>query len=181
MTTEISIYEKQAKDFLNKLKIEFKAEFIKHGKHFNDDKESRDIYKLSLKRGNRVVSFDFGQSLNNSGFYYTKGVQKIDLDRKYLNNYGKGLGVFIKTKLDWGYLDNNKSDKIHYPIAPNEYDLLAGLTKNDVGTLEDFCSEFGYDEDSKKAEKTYNAVKEEYNKVCTIFNDEELTELQEIN
>ena len=64
--------------------------------------------------------------------------------------------------------------------APTAYDVLACLTKYDPGTLEDFCDEFGYDLDSKKAERVYNAVKDEYNNLCMLFSDEELAELTEI-
>jgi hypothetical protein len=63
---------------------------------------------------------------------------------------------------------------------PNEYDVLACLTKHDPGTFEDFCFDFGYDTDSKKAEKTYNAVKDEYSSVCYLFSTDEIEEMQEI-
>lgn len=62
---------------------------------------------------------------------------------------------------------------------PTEYDILACLQKYDVGTFEDFCAEFGYDEDSRRAEKTYKAVVKEYNNVIRLF-DDVLEELQEI-
>lgn len=179
MKTTLTEYDKQAKDFLAKLGIEFKCEFLRHAKHFADDKEPRDIYKLALIRGNRSRSFEFGQSTAKSGFYYTIGRQINALPRELMGK--KGLNAYIKTKLNWGFMDNKKSDVIHYPEAPTEYDLLACLTKYDVGTFEDFCGEFGYDTDSRKAEDTYKAVKEEYEKVCALFTDEELTELQEIN
>jgi len=65
-------------------------------------------------------------------------------------------------------------------IEPTNYDILTCLTKYDPDTFEDFCSEFGYDEDSRKALKVYEAVKKEFTDLCTLFNDEELTELAEI-
>jgi hypothetical protein len=63
---------------------------------------------------------------------------------------------------------------------PSAYDVLSCLTKSDVGTFEDFCSEFGYDTDSRKAEKTYKAVVDEYNNLKRLYSDEQLSELQEI-
>lgn len=62
---------------------------------------------------------------------------------------------------------------------PTEYDILACLQKYDVGSFEDFCYEFGYDIDSRKAEKTYKAVVKEYNNVERVFGDI-IEELQEI-
>lgn len=65
---------------------------------------------------------------------------------------------------------------------PTMYDILVCLTKSDVGDFEDFCSEFGYDNDSRNAEKTYKAVVKEFKNVDNLFGDilEELQEIQQI-
>ena len=65
--------------------------------------------------------------------------------------------------------------------CPTNYDILSCLQKYDVGSFDDFCCEFGYDEDSRKAEKIYNAVSKEYDNVCKIWTSEEIELLQEIN
>jgi hypothetical protein len=46
---------------------------------------------------------------------------------------------------------------------PTAYDILTCLqldvwSVTNNGSFEDFCSEFGYDTDSRKAEKTYNII-----------------------
>jgi hypothetical protein len=171
-------YLKQAIDFLQKTDTSFKCDFLKNDFHFSGDKEKRDIYRITLKRGSRKFSFNFGQSLNDSGFYYTKGRQIIEIDRKQIEN--KHLAATIKAK-DYDFMHNGKSDKIHYPVVPNEYDVLACLTKYDPGDFEDFCNEFGYDTGSRSAKKTYKAVVKEWMKVCSIWNDEEIEKLAEIN
>lgn len=66
-------------------------------------------------------------------------------------------------------------------IKPNAYDILSCLQKYDPGLFEDFCSDFGYDEDSRKAEKIYNAVRNEYLNLAKMFNDDELAEMAKIN
>ena len=132
---ETKEYNKQAEDFLKETNTEFKAEFLKNGKHFETDTETRDIYLITLKRGERIYKFNFGQSLNYS-------------DRK---------------------------------IKPSAYDVLACLTSLEVGEFKDFCDNFGYDTDSRKAEKTYKAVLEEWNNIKILFSDEEILKLQEIN
>lgn len=63
---------------------------------------------------------------------------------------------------------------------PTMYDVLACLTKSDPGTFEDFCDEFGYDTDSRRAERTYKAVCKEYAAVERLFGDV-MDELYEIN
>ena len=41
---------------------------MKFGKHFLDDKDERDIYRITLKRGKIKYSFNFGQSINSSRY-----------------------------------------------------------------------------------------------------------------
>ena len=72
---------------------------------------------------------------------------------------GEYSGVF------WDSIANSENG---YP-QPSSYDLLACLIKYDPGTFEEFCNEFGYDTDSKKAEKTYKAVVNEYAELCRVF------------
>jgi hypothetical protein len=61
---------------------------------------------------------------------------------------------------------------------PTLYDVLTCLQKYEVGTFEDFCGEFGYDNDSRTAEKTYKAVVKEFKAMERLFNSEELEVLQ---
>ena len=131
---ETTDYNKQANDFLSKTGATMKINFSHNGKHFADDKQNRDIYKITISKGKRHYTFDFGQSIAKTG---TKE-------------------------------------------APTPYDVLACLQKYDVGSFEDFCWEFGYNVDSSQAEKTYKAVCKEYEKLCTIFSDDEMELMQEI-
>lgn len=64
---------------------------------------------------------------------------------------------------------------------PTLYDVLACLQKYEVGTFEDFCGQFGYDEDSRSAEKIYKGVVKEFENMERLFNVEELELLQEIS
>lgn len=61
------------------------------------------------------------------------------------------------------------------------YDVLTSIQKSDVGTFEDFCSDFGYDSDSRQAEKTCHAVAAEWKRVKAFFTDAEIEAMQEIN
>lgn len=174
------IEAKKAKDregmamaFLNGTKTEFTAEFVKTDKYFPEDKCQRDIYKITLKRGKREFSFLFGQSLADSSYYKDK-----DTKGEYLLD-GSERNCFSSRKYAQKFLDefcfkmNGKK--------PSEYDVLAGLTNFDVGSFENFCLEFGYDTDSKKAEKTYQAVLKEFEMVRQLWSDKEIEILQEIN
>lgn len=133
--TQTTDYQKQATDFLSKIGVKMTAKFIKHGKHFEDDQATRDIYRFTLSRDQERFSVRFGQSINES-----------------------------------------EAKEI-----PTAYDLLTCLTKSDPGTFEDFYGDFGYDNDSRKAEKIYQAVVQEWQKVTEFFTSEEIEELQDIN
>jgi hypothetical protein len=65
-------------------------------------------------------------------------------------------------------------------IVPNEYDVLACLQKYEVGNFENFCSEFGYSDDSISALKTYKACKKEYENLLRLYNENELEKAREI-
>ena len=154
-------YEKQVKDFLEQTKTEFTVKFVKYDKYFPDDEQSRDIYEITLKKDGREYTFTFGQSLNSSGQYWLYG------------DYRRGVSE--KPKFPRGEWTKNKNYRI-----PSAYDVLACIEKYDPGTFEDFCSEFGYGTDSRKAEKTYEAVKEQYLNICRLYSELEMQLLQEI-
>jgi hypothetical protein len=153
-------YHKQATDFLEKTNTTFEAKWIELSKHFDGDETERDIYWITLTRGSRSYSFRFGQSIKKS-----LTVDKIPWEQRQ--------NVHMVKR----WMDANASKR----IAPTAYDVLACLTKYDPGTLENFCLDWGYDIDSKKAEKTYLAVKDEFLQLSRLFSDDELTELSEIN
>lgn len=173
-------YQKQALDFLESTKSTISIEFLKHDFHFHTDKEKRDIYHITINKGSRSYGFEFGQSLNDSGFYFTIGRRRVELDRKFLEVSKSQLTHHIKRNISSDYLDNGNSDKIHYPQAPSEYSILAAITKYDPRTFEEFCSEYGYDTDSMSANKVYLAVKNEWNNIQALYTDEELELLREI-
>ena len=67
---------------------------------------------------------------------------------------------------------------------PNEYDILACLEKCDVGDIEDFIFDFGYEikkrGDLKRIQNIYNAVKRQYKSLCRCFTPEQIEAMQEI-
>lgn len=134
MTTATTDYQKQAQDFLDKTGAKLSISYLRHGKYFDDDKDSRDIYSCTLKRGKKSYKFNFGQSIAAS----ERGEE------------------------------------------PTAYDILTCLQKYDVGSFENFCGDFGYDADSRKAEKTYKAVDKEYKSLAKLFSENELSLMAEI-
>lgn len=176
-------YDKQAKNFLAKTKTTFKVEFLKYDKYFESDKEKRDIYKITLKRGNREFSFDFGQSINCSMQWIANTIYAKNACHKLGNPrlFGKNKNeMFKNAKLSlFGGIYNDFVLNKNFE-EPTPYSVLACLTKYDPESFEDFCSNFGYDTDSIKATKVYKAVVDEWKNVAMLWNDSEIEELQEI-
>jgi hypothetical protein len=61
----INEFEQQCIDFLTKTNTTMTVKYNRTGKYFDSDKEQRDIYDITLTRGNRSYTFTFGQSINN--------------------------------------------------------------------------------------------------------------------
>lgn len=196
-TEQKSEYDLQAEAFLKATGTEFKAVFIKNDKHFVDDKETRDIYEITLKRGDREFKFNFGQSINDSGLlliqksgerthhkgFIVTAEQRTAIETRTITKDGK---IYANPKRNKFLFDFQQE---HFSLSgltlkfksPSAYDVLAGLTKSDPNTFKDFCSEYGYDDDSRKAEKIYYAVVNEWNNLKMLYSDEELQQLSEIS
>ncbi len=172
-TTISTNYEQQAQDFLTSTGASIEITYLKNDFHFVGDKDKRDIYTVTIKRGNRKFTFNFGQSIDKSQYY-----QDSIKGRTYTLNGGSRTGGYKINDIE--KYKSAQTMKLIKGQAPTSYDVLACLQKYDVGTFEDFCGEFGYDTDSKTAEKTYKAVVNEYTNVCKLFTDAEIEQLQEI-
>lgn len=178
-------YLKQAEEFLKKTNTELKITFLKYDKHFLDDKDKRDIYECTLKRGTRTYTFNFGQSINASGHgtFWGKntgkgeymGRQKIRVKTLSKDGKYKITPYFEGEVLNHGNYEKNKDF-----AEPNAYDILCCLTKSDPEDFKNFCANYGYEEDSIKALKVYEAVVKEYENLKMLFSDEELREMDEI-
>ncbi len=175
-------YEEQAEKFLKDTQTVLKVEFLKHDFHFKDDEDKRDIYEVSLNRNGREFKFNFGQSIAESSFklinentnkevkyyWFDKLTYNKDRDKKKLEkDIVSKIGSLGCLKLVFGE-------------EPTSYDILACLTTSEVGTFKDFCDDFGYDDDSIKAEGIYKAVLNEYNNLKILYSEEELNKLGEI-
>lgn len=172
-------YEKQATDFLEKTGCKMEITFKENRKYFPEDKEPRDVYEIKITRGIRVWVFEFGNSIADSEFMAVYGRSRYKIPSEMRTKTLAEIKRYVRMNLqsDFGSV---AADKIIMPKPPTPYDVLACLTKYDVGTFDDFCNEFGYDPDSKSADRVYAGVKEEYLNVCRIWNDSEIEELAEI-
>ncbi len=182
-------YYKQAEDFLKATKTTINIKFDSYRKYFPQDKEKRDVYNVTLKRGNREYTFTFGNSLINSGCQII-GFKDRTVKTIITEDYFKYLEKAKKYKKSLRQIFNlhnlnsysiSSSREIKPPKEPRPYDVLACLDVLYDDSFEDFCSNFGYDTDSITGEKIYNACLEQSNQLKILFNDKELEKLAEIN
>lgn len=150
-------YIKQATEFLQKTHAKMKIEYV--GLAVNKEwkeKEKRCLYEITLTSPRGSMTFDFWDSIRNTE------IRTMAFDA-YNVQANKELAAKKKA------------------AVPSAYDVLACLQKYDPGTFEDFCSDCGYDEDSRAAERIYFAVQKEYTQLARLFTPEQMEELAEID
>lgn len=167
----MSEYEQQAQQFLTDTGTLLEIVYMYTGPYFDGDKESRDVYTFTLKNAKGQYSGKFGDSVRDTA------INAICKSRgSFTREQAKMAGIARKTDHE-----TNLAARKLKPVKPTAYSILACLTKYDPGSFADFCADYGYDTDSRKAEKTYFAVQEEYNGLRRMFTSEQLEAMQEIN
>lgn len=97
----------------------------------------------------------------------------------FWNSYSDGFALWAKHNY-YRPIGRGPIPAKSFSVKPSAYDVLACIQKSDVGTFKDFCSDFGYSDDSISALDTYLATQEEFEKVRRFFTSEELKQLQEV-
>lgn len=171
---EKSEYEIQADSWLLKHKVNLTIEFLRNGKYFEGDKDSRDIYTFTLERNGSKYSGTYGNSIVNSGMYY--------LPRRL--NGGSEFPLKTQEERPEGFstrVNTTPWEKRKERLVPTAYDVLAALTKDNPGSFEEFCADFGYSADSKSAYRTYKMVVREWLGLSRVLNEAAIQDLTEIN
>ena len=166
-------YTKQASDFLKKANATIKIDFV--GLAVNKDwkeREKRNLYEVTLTSPRGSMVFDFWDSIHNTEIKETTLAKYAEKKYKTQFNF-LTYNEKITAKKE---LEAKKAE-----ATPSAYDVLACMTKYDPGTFGDFCCEYGYNEDSRTAERIYFATQKEYTQLARLFTAEQMEELQEIN
>lgn len=167
----MSEYTKQAETFAVKYNVTMTPIYKGHYARFFDHVTA--VYSVTLERpGKKPYMFDFSTSINDSWEYR-------DINGRHEWKYTKGLPPKMDYKKFFANNCQTKQDVRQRKTPPTLYDVLACLTKYDPETFEIFCSDYGYDEDSRKALETFNLIDKEWHEVKRMFSDC-LDELQEI-
>ncbi len=125
-------------------------------------------YEKKAKFFINFTNTEFTTEFKERGFYFSDDKQARDIYICVLKNANN---IY---RFTFGQSIANKGNK------PTAYDVLACLTKYDIGSYDDFCSDFGYSTDSRKARKIYRDVLKEWKNVEKMFSPEQLELLREI-
>lgn len=145
----MSNYEKIAQKFLEDCNAKMTVEFLRNAPYFNDDKESRDIYEITLERDGKSYKFTFGQSLADSG---------------------------LKPKKGSSYLKERKKPTAYSVLAClTKYEPESDVWE----FAREFGYEINSRKDFNRIDKICMSVMDEYRNVCKLFGDrlEQLAEI----
>lgn len=102
--------------------------------------------------------------------------------KKGANKWQVKLVYFNKVYITYFYMGSGLVDEIGKPKEPTKEDILFAMIIDDVSDMNfnDFCDEFGYNNDSIKALKIYKACLKETKAYYNMFDSEEREVLKEL-
>jgi hypothetical protein len=130
-------------DFIKEHRISMTAERTDTNPNMDDGGRDMDHWKVVLKRR------DYAGKRYNA------------------RKDGTSVVATMTTYFSMGYGHHGKA-----PKAAEVLDCIASDASGADGSFEDFCSNFGYDEDSRKAEKTYKACKHQGERLRKFLGDD---------
>lgn len=172
----MSEYTQKALEFLNSCPAEMQILYAgKATNHLWDEKEPRDMFSFVIKTQRGTMNGIFWDSLRNTRL-------RNMTFKEYYEKCTKRSYDFASAQEKLRYQKELK--EVKELIKPTPYSILACLEKYDVGSMDDFMYELGYEikcvKDMTNFINIYNAVVKEYNDLCRIFTPEQMKMLREI-
>ena len=180
---EISKYDLLANEFCEKHNITIDCTYSKTRKYFTDDVEVRDVYTISISKNENdrvrtMKSFEFGNSINNSAI--PSNLAKIEQNIKSVRPFNLCGFDFKPTNYAYTYASTESLITfIRKHGKPSNYSILCALPKYEIGSLSDFCDNYGYTTDSIKANKIYTDMQELYYGFKNLIGTEAFNEFSE--
>lgn len=164
-------YDEQAAKFVEQTGLEINKVYKGHYARLGDEVVAQ--FSITFTRGSRSFTFDFSNSQHES-YFATMGGKRCKNPYKY-----KFFSEYMKNPVNDSAPDGSlRISKVKTP--PDNYSILASLTKYDTGTFENFCGDCCFSTDSISAMDMYLAVQKEYSSLTSLFNDGEMELLAEI-
>ena len=166
-------YQKQALDFLKACNATMDIEFIGVDINQNwNDNSKRNKYRFTITTPRGKMIGDFWDSIHNT-----------EITLMTVQEFWEKFGWNFPSHYSYSS-KQNRLKELKATAVPTPYDILACLEKYEVGTMNDFFDDFGYEvhsaDDMFRFMNTYNAVVKEYRDLCRIFTAEQMEMLREI-
>lgn len=134
-----------------------------------DDKKPIEQFKVSVYNGNKKISYNFYNS------QMEKEISDYLNNLRYLSYSNKEFKEWFK-RFSWGGYDDvkNKRDLTNKRIYHLFYSIIntfAGNENDDYSSFNFFCDNFGYEKDSRRAEKIFNECVELQEKIYSLCID----------
>lgn len=192
--TKKTEYDIQAEKFMAETDTAMDKEYLAHYCRFEEDGIPTAVYMITLRRGSKKpYVFKFSTSINDS-YKFVTGTARLPISESKQQSTSMSLsekrsGILYREAASAGLSREFYAPKINQQIrvkkilnnTPSDYDILACMSGYSPGTHEDFCGNFGYDEDSIKGLNIYQKVLKEYSGLSKLYNSEELDKLSEIS
>jgi len=188
MKTSITIYEQDIAiaNFLKDNDITFKSIYLLNNS--NDEEWQHDLFNVTFTKGNKLINTEFKTGLGHRVLKAKKGTY-TSLATKYNKellkaNIEKGL-----TLIESDFILNDGWSKSKYmggscfAVSPTAASVLYSLISDHdcaYELFEDFCDNFGYDQDSIKALEIYKACQKNAKQLNKVFSNEKLNTIREL-
>lgn len=129
----VSEYDKKVDTFLKQEKVRVKIDKVGNKPYFAGEKESRDVYKVTLNKDGKKVSYNYGQSIYAS----EKGEKPTNAEVLYAFKQDKSSMSNTSSYQDflseYGYEDNKESKKIYSQLGKNseKYDKVFNKSEDE--------------------------------------------------
>lgn len=188
MKTSISITEQDISvaKFLEDNNITFKSVYLLDNS--NNDEWQHDLFNVSIIKGNKLINTEFKTGLGHRVLKAKQGTY-TSLSTKYNKelkkaNIEKGLHLITADHYSsTGYKKSFYASGSCFAVSPTAASVLYSLLlDSDCGyeLFEDFCDNFGYDQDSIKALEIYKTCQKNAKQLTNLFTHEQLEVLREL-
>jgi hypothetical protein len=157
--------------FLKQLGLMYSGTFIPHSQSRNRKKvkliEKQLNWKINISRGGHKMRCDYSQGIAycpsyKQGYQSPETSEALDWEVENGRHYGKNAEIALP------------------PLEDVLYSLVMDYSVLDSGNFEEWADEYGYNKDSKAAERTYLACKDNSLMLRIIFGEDNIKKLQEL-
>lgn len=185
MEKEKSIAE-QYEDIVSELKLDIKSKFVPFSVSRNSDEEHKSLnWKVTLSNGKKDITFDYSKGVGHLPYPQTSfnvnNYQKRMIDEAIDSAVETGIArKLVIVDKDVKFLPGNAQFP-HPTLQEVLYSLSSDSDVRHYLTYEQWAEDLGFDKDSRKGEKIYDACRKQTADFMTLVGSESnLDKLREI-